>query len=181
MNQNRLPYFKVFKEIIAVLKYTICFIRKQNELLLLNRNKSPNMGMWNGVGGKIEQNESPYESVIRETFEETGIYLEEATFAGNVTWQSNAGNSGMYVFVANLPPNVHIDTPFHKEEGIIDWKDINWVLHSDNKGVVDNIKMYLPKILEGQYGLEHKFLYNNGKMLGYSTSVLNLETPYQTV
>ena len=25
------------------------------------------MGMWNGVGGKIEDNETPYEGIIRET------------------------------------------------------------------------------------------------------------------
>ncbi len=36
-------------------KYTICFIRKGNKILLLNRNKKPNMGMWNGVGGKIRR------------------------------------------------------------------------------------------------------------------------------
>ncbi len=47
-------------------KYTICFIKKGKKILLLNRNKKPNMGMWNGVGGKIEDNETPYEGIIRE-------------------------------------------------------------------------------------------------------------------
>ena len=61
-------------------KYTICFIRKGNEILLLNRNKKPNMGMWNGVGGKIEENETPYKGIIRETLEETGIELPSVTY-----------------------------------------------------------------------------------------------------
>ena len=63
-------------------KYTICFIRKGNKILLLNRNKKPNMGMWNGVGGKIEDNETPYEGIIRETLEETGIDLPSVTYKG---------------------------------------------------------------------------------------------------
>lgn len=65
-------------------KYTICFIRKGNNILLLNRNKKPTMGMWNGVGGKIEDNETPYEGIIREAFEETGIELQNVTYKGNI-------------------------------------------------------------------------------------------------
>lgn len=37
-----------------MLKYTLCLIRNDDQLLLLNRVKKPQMGMWNGVGGKIE-------------------------------------------------------------------------------------------------------------------------------
>ena len=40
------------------------------------------MGMWNGVGGKIEDNETPYEGIIRETFEETGIELSSVMYKG---------------------------------------------------------------------------------------------------
>ena len=54
-------------------RYTLCLIRKNDQWLLLNRQKQPAMGMWNGVGGKIEAGESPAESVTRETFEETGL------------------------------------------------------------------------------------------------------------
>ena len=46
------------------------------------------MGMWNGVGGKIEDNETPYEGIIRETLEETGIDLPRVTYKGNVVFKS---------------------------------------------------------------------------------------------
>ena len=42
-------------------KYTLGFIIKNNEVLLLNRNKSPWMGAWNGVGGKIETGETNHQ------------------------------------------------------------------------------------------------------------------------
>jgi 8-oxo-dGTP diphosphatase len=38
------------------------------------------------VGGKIEENESPRESALREIEEETGISLDSIDFKGIVTW-----------------------------------------------------------------------------------------------
>jgi 8-oxo-dGTP diphosphatase len=155
-----------------MLKYTICFIKRNHEILLLNRNKKPNMGKWNGVGGKIEKFESPYDSIIRESMEETGIKLKEVIHCGNVTWKSNRGESGMYVFIAEIQEEEKIITPIKMNEGILDWKQIEWILSPDNSGVVDNIKIYLPEILNGNYGLEHKFIYENGVMIDYTTSIL---------
>ncbi|WJH35841.1 hypothetical protein N6H14_07935 [Paenibacillus sp. CC-CFT747] len=40
-------------------RYTICFIRRGNRILLLNRNAPAWMGAWNGVGGKLEPGEAP--------------------------------------------------------------------------------------------------------------------------
>lgn len=131
------------------------------------------MGMWNGVGGKIEPNESPVEGIIRETFEETGITLQKVMHVGDVTWQSKWGDAGMYVFMADLPKDVEVHTPFSTCEGILEWKHLEWILDPNNRGVVDNIKIYLPKILDGHYGLEHKFVYKDGIMTEYITSSLS--------
>jgi 8-oxo-dGTP diphosphatase len=158
-----------------MLKYTICFIKKDNEILLLNRNKKPNMGLWNGVGGKIEINESEYESVIRETFEETGIQLKEVVFAGNVIWRSSNGESGMHVFIADLPTGSSINTPVKVEEGVLDWKELDWIVNPDNRGVVSNICLFLPNMLNGELGFENIFVYENGQIVDYSTSFLKSE------
>lgn len=134
------------------------------------------MGMWNGVGGKIEESESAIEGIIRETFEETGITLQEVIYAGDVTWQSNRGDAGMYVFIAELPKKEEVRTPINTCEGILEWKSIDWILDRNNKGVVDNIKIYLPKILEGHYGLEYKFVYKDGIIIEYNTlSIANYD------
>ena len=54
-------------------KYTLCFIIYQNQVLLLNRNKNPWMGRWNGVGGKINEGEDKFSAIKREIIEETQI------------------------------------------------------------------------------------------------------------
>ena len=35
-------------------KHTLCFIKRNEEILMLNREHDPVKGLWNGVGGKID-------------------------------------------------------------------------------------------------------------------------------
>lgn len=128
------------------------------------------MGMWNGIGGQIEGNETPIEEIIREALEETGIALDDAIYAWDVLWESNRGNAGMYLFLANMPCEIELNTPMSTVEGILEQKNIEWILDSDNKGIVDNAKIYLPYILSGQYDLQYHFTYKDGVMLEYSIS-----------
>ena len=48
----------------------------------------------------------------------------------------------------------------------------DWIVDPDNRGVVSNISLFLPKILKGELGLEHKFVYENGQIVDYSTTYL---------
>ncbi|WP_396128043.1 NUDIX domain-containing protein [Exiguobacterium mexicanum] len=50
-------------------RYTLCLLKSGQDVLLLNRKKPPAMGLWNGVGGKIELGETVEASVCREVFE----------------------------------------------------------------------------------------------------------------
>lgn len=61
-------------------EYTICFIAQQDKVLLLNREKPSWMGSWNGVGGSLEDGETPEDCVLREVMEETAIKLEDVKF-----------------------------------------------------------------------------------------------------
>ncbi|EJS69314.1 8-oxo-dGTP diphosphatase [Bacillus cereus] len=156
-------------------KYTICFIRRGDNILLLNRNKKPNMGMWNGVGGKIEDNETPYEGIIRETLEETGIDLPSVTYKGNVVFKNRdkpRDSEGMYVFLADLPDGVHMNAPLSMAEGLLEWKEIDWILDGDNRGVVSNLPKYLPIVLTEENKLEHIFTYDNRNIIKYTTALL---------
>lgn len=69
--------------------FTLGFIRckENNKILMLNRNKTPWMGKWNGVGGKIHANESPLDCMVREAQEETGLMLSQFVPRGILTWE----------------------------------------------------------------------------------------------
>ena len=148
-------------------KYTLCFIRKGNQILMLNRLYPPNMGKWNGIGGNIRHDETPHQGAVREIFEETGIQVERAELAGTVTWITDKETSGMYVFIASVSSSFHYPTPVKAEEGILDWKDIEWILHPNNQGMASHIQQILPGMLSGER-YEHRYSFSaNGEIVDY--------------
>ena len=45
-------------------------------VLILKNRPEDQVGKWNGVGGKVELMESPYEAMVREFEEEAGLHFE---------------------------------------------------------------------------------------------------------
>ena len=83
---------------------TLCYIRRGDEVLLLHRIKKEhdeNEGKWIGVGGKLEEGESPDECLLREVREETGLRLTSWRYRGIVTFVSDRWEGEyMHLFTA---------------------------------------------------------------------------------
>lgn len=160
-----------------MLKYNICFIRKGNRILLLNREKPSWMGCWNGIGGKLEEGEQPRASMLREIMEETQLEPTELTFKGFVTWSSSDGTGfgGMYVYVAEMPEEYNYPTPLKTDEGILDWKDIEWILHPSNQGVSSNIPPCLEKILYDDRCYNHHSFFHEGRFIDLISTLADLQ------
>ncbi|MGN4128230.1 NUDIX hydrolase [Lysinibacillus sphaericus] len=155
-----------------MVEYTICFIKKGEKILLLNRDFPEWMGVWNGVGGKIEEDETPLVCALREIREETNIKIESVTYKGKVTWTEGSNYLGaMYAFIAELPESYPYNTPIKVDEGILDWKDISWILHPNNLGIAD-LKYYLPIMLNESVNYEYTFTYKENKLIGFTTAPL---------
>ncbi|MEH7276038.1 NUDIX hydrolase [Neobacillus vireti] len=121
------------------MKYTLCFLKKDDEVLMLLRAKEPNKGKWNGVGGKIEHEETPVENCKREVLEETGLQLKNQIFKGMIALN---GIECIYVFASNdFEGNI-----LPSDEGILEWKKIDWILSS--KGVVENIPFFIEDVID---------------------------------
>lgn len=133
-----------------MVKYTLGFIKRGNEILMLNRQKSPWMGSWNGVGGKIQEDESALTGMIREIKEETGIDVigSQIQSKGILTWDYfNAIGNGLHIFLIELHSDFVFESPLQTREGILDWKKIDWIIDFNNSGVADNIPYFLPSVL----------------------------------
>ncbi|RAP78334.1 NUDIX hydrolase [Paenibacillus montanisoli] len=160
--------------------YTICFIEQGSRLLMLNRNKPPAMGLWNGVGGKLEPGETPLACVEREVFEETGLRLTSFRYRGIVSWRvDEADIGGMHVFCATLPEHAEYDTPVCIDEGLLEWKEKAWVLTKGNYGVGVIIPEYLPAVLSDEPCYEHKCVLHGNRLTAYEAvpiAVLELST-----
>ncbi|WP_042162981.1 NUDIX hydrolase [Paenibacillus gorillae] len=153
-----------------MLKYNLGLVRQGSRILLLNRERSSWMGCWNGVGGKLDKGESARSSMEREIAEETGIAPEafhSLHFKGMITWTSVSGTDfgGMYVYVAELPDDYRYETPRKTDEGILDWKEISWIMHPDNQGVASNLPTCLMKLLEDERCYNHHSIFDNDDMV----------------
>lgn len=67
---------------------TLCYIKNDDKVLFLLRNKKENdlnANKYIGVGGKLEEHESPKEGIIREIKEETGLITNDVSLKGIIT------------------------------------------------------------------------------------------------
>lgn len=104
---------------------SMCVLKYQDQFLLLKRANEPNIGKYVPVGGKLEPHENPYQAVLRETLEETGIQLEKAKFCGILTETSPVKYNWIcYVYLAEIP---YQPAPFC-DEGILEWIAIDNLL-----------------------------------------------------
>ena len=81
---------------------TLCYISNKDRVLMLYRNKKPddpNEGKWLGIGGRIEEGETPDECNRREVLEETGLRLRSAHFHGIIEFRSDEyDDEDMYLY-----------------------------------------------------------------------------------
>jgi 8-oxo-dGTP pyrophosphatase MutT (NUDIX family) len=136
--------------------FTLCFLLNGDDVLLIHRRFPPNEGRWNGVGGHVEPGETPRQAVIREVAEETGYRITDPHFAGLLTWDGFEIPPGaIAIFTAEVPTRVFE----MNHEGELAWKPREWACTSAQ--VVDNIHVFLPKILAGESPQHFHFSYKD--------------------
>ena len=140
---------------------TLCYIEKDNQVLMLHRTKKsidPNGGKWIGVGGKLEQNESPDECIIREVYEETGLHIQPQ-LRGILTfilpkWE----NEITFLYTSNNFEGILKEC----NEGQLHWIDKDKVL---DLNLWEGDKHFLPKLLETNDFFTMKLVYDKDDQL----------------
>ena len=145
---------------------------------MLHRRFPPNQGLWNGVGGHIEPGETAPEAMIREVAEETGYRIDRVDFAGLMTWDGfDISPGAIAIFTARVPHRNFVTN----HEGELAWQPRQWACTSPE--VVDNIHIFLPKILAGEALQHFHFSYRNGKRVRDEVEPLpadfKLDLPYE--
>lgn len=79
------------------------------QVILLKKSRTMHIGMWNGVGGKIEPDELPLTSMIRESGEETGLFFPEWVFAGRLKGSTDAKNWCVHVYATAAKDDIGFD------------------------------------------------------------------------
>ena len=125
---------------------TLCYIEKEGKYLMLHRVKKHhdiNAGKWIGVGGHVENGETPEECLLREVKEETGLVLTAYRLRGLVTFLSDVCDPElMCVFTADAFDGELIEC----DEG-----ELAWVEKSDVLALPtwEGDRVFLERLLSG--------------------------------
>lgn len=127
----------------------ILFNKELNKILLVKRNKQPYKNCWNGIGGKVEKNETVFDCAKRECMEETNINLTNPKLLVTYVYpETNSINSNSTLNVIyDFVNEVNVD---ENEEGYYEWKDIDFVMNSQDKTIAgfSNLNQFVKEILD---------------------------------
>ncbi|MBQ4164379.1 MAG: 8-oxo-dGTP diphosphatase [Turicibacter sp.] len=131
-----------------MLETTLCYIFKNSEILMLYRNKKENdvhEGKWNGLGGKLEKEETPLQCVLREVYEESGLRLVNPTLIGACHYPNfNNSEELMYVYIADEFEGQPLDC----NEGDLHWRAKDEIM---TLNIWESDRLFLPYVLNKQY------------------------------
>lgn len=122
------------------------------------KEKDINKGKWIGVGGKMEQGETVFECVSRETLEETGLTFSDYNYLGIIKFFMPNEDQFIYTYTST---NVSGDL---KEciEGDLEWVDIDKVMELP---MWEGDHIFMPEVLKNQYFGVMEFYYDENDNL----------------
>ena len=144
---------------------TLCYTRQNHKTLMIHRVKKTadiHEGKWNGLGGKMEQGETPEECVIREVWEESGLVIASPFMKGFITFPNFDGvqDWNVFVFVATEFQGELIDSP----EGRLEWIEDTKLLELN---LWEGDKIFLPWLERPEF-FSARFIYRNGTLIDHS-------------
>lgn len=141
-----------FPRILSVLCYAI----RDGHTLMMHRRKEPNLGLWTAPGGKLEWDEAPHETVVREMHEETGLVVVNPTLRAVITEVSPSEDYQWMMFV-------YVAHQFEGEVGQTHEGDLAWVPIADLSDLPtpQADRIFGPPVLDGGDRVHQmKFIYD---------------------
>lgn len=129
------------------LNLIVVFDKKMDKALFCIRAKEPYKGMYNFVGGKVEEGEENDEAAYRELFEETGISSKDIKLDHFMDLNYFKYENNIQVYYGILEKNVKLV----EEKNKLEWLTINDELLNIKKfagnyniaHIIEQIKVYL--------------------------------------
>lgn len=156
-----------YTPILATLGYIVSPDGRQ--VLLVHRNKRPDdlhYGKYNGLGGKLDRDESVTDCMKREILEESGLQVEAMTLRGMINWPGFGKNEeDWFGFIFRI--DRWSGTPHAgNHEGTLEWIDRERLL---DLPMWESDKHFLPMVFDDSPAVFHGVMpYQNGHMVAWS-------------
>ena len=138
----------------------LAYIKKDDCYLMLLRNKKKNdmnEGKWLGIGGHLEEDETPDMALVREIKEETNLDVVSFTYRAKLIFKNNDYEEIMYLYTVE---------DFKGElkecnEGTLEYKKINEI---QNLNIWEGDRVFLELIAKDEPYFELTLIYENDKL-----------------
>ena len=140
----------------------------EHVLMIHREKKDEHQGLWLAPGGKVEANEAPYETAVRETLEETGLIIKDPELKAVLSFpdegDSPFGDEWLvFVFYTNsFSGTLTTACP----EGRLEWIPKNELTEL---ATWEGDRLFTPRIMESGC-FSAKFIYSGKSLLDYTFS-----------
>lgn len=157
-----------------MLNSTLCYIEKDGCYLMLHRVKKQNdlnHDKWIGVGGKLEEGESPLDCVIREAREETGLILKNPRYRGLVSFcfseDGKMLTEQMHLFTCTEFDGNLTDC----DEGVLEWVPIS---KAEELPIWEGDKIFLRLLPKERRFFLLKLEYDGDRLIGHRLDIAGM-------
>lgn len=149
---------------------TLLLILNDNQILLAEKKRGFGVGKFNGIGGKVEKDETIEDAMIRETQEEIGVTPSDFTKMATITFDEWVNDEEkqviMSVFVAQSYMGKIVETDEMKPK----WFNLNDIPYEK---MFEDDKIWLPEVLKGNK-LNAQFVFDKEfKMISSKINIVN--------
>jgi len=129
----------------------VLYNKNEDKLLMCLRSKDPYKGLYNLVGGKIEDGEEGVDGAYRELEEETGINKNDTILTHLMDFEYFMSNIELQVYVGKLNKDKELVEEKHK----LYWVDLDENFFDMNKyagegnigHIIEQVKIYKDRLL----------------------------------
>jgi 8-oxo-dGTP diphosphatase len=142
----------------TIIPRTLTFLLRDEEVLLMRlaANRGGWAGLYNGVGGHIEQGEDPLSAAKRELTEESGLSIDHLKLCGVVIIDTRQKPGiGLYIFVGETHEAAF---PHPCKEGTFEWVKLEGIYQLP---LVEDLPNIIPKSIAAyKSGIPFSALYD---------------------
>ncbi len=146
---------------------TLLFLIKDHQILLAMKKRGYGKDLWNGVGGKVNQNESIIDAAKRECHEEISVSPINLSKRAEIVFESNNEEDRFEVTVYTC--DKWDGEPIGSEEMAPKWFDIDDIPYQQ---MWPDDYYWLPEILAGKNFTAKFLIDNNGDIIEHGITEL---------
>jgi mutator protein MutT len=149
---------------IAKKHCTLLFLRRDNKILLAMKNRGFGAGRYNGVGGKVDSNETVEQALVRECQEEIGVTPTHFWKVAEHDFLQHDENPWRMYVHAYLCDQWEGE-PTESEEMTPEWFDVDDIPYDS---MWQDDVLWLPAVLEGKHLVGQFTFDRNDAMLSHN-------------